>query len=86
MVRGSGSKMVGVGHWDVIPDSGWNTRQGWGSRHMMGFQTGTGSSHVVGYQTQVGYQTGMVGYQTDNGIPDTDRVPDMGGWGARQVG
>ena len=79
---------MGVGHWDRIPDREWDgvpdtwcaSRQEWGSRHVVGYQT------QVGCQTgMVGYHTGMVGYQTGGGIPDTgngipnaDGVPDMG--------
>ena len=62
-VRGSdrsSNGQMGVGYCRQDGGSGalgWDTRQGmeWGSRHMMGFQTGWGSSNVVGYQTQVGY-------------------------------
>ena len=72
---------------------GWDTRQGmgWGSRHMVGFQTGVGFQSCGGipdtdevpdrdggYQIgMVGYQTGMVGYQTGGGIPDAcGGIPD----------
>ena len=47
---------------------GWDTRQGmgWGSRHIVGFQTGVGSSQVARYQTQVGVP------DRDGGVPDKD--------------
>ena len=46
---------MGVGHWGGIPEG-----MGWGSRHMVGFQTG------VGFQSCGGIP------DRDSGVPDRD--------------
>ena len=52
---------------------GWDTRQGmsWGSRHMMGFQTGVGFQSCSGIPDTDGVP------DRDDGVPDRDcGVPD----------
>ena len=86
---GTAGKMVVVGHqggtpdrgWDGVPETGWGSRQGWGSSNVVGYQTG-----MVGYQTSGGMPDAVGGIpDAGDGIPDAvgfqtwdDGVPDRG--------
>ena len=85
---GTVGKMVAVEHWGGMSDRGW----GWGSRHMLGFQTGVGFQECGVIPDTGGLPDRNCGVPDRDGgvpnrwwytrcrcgIPDAGGVPDMG--------